>query len=169
MFIYSIKASSIKFFAVLGISAVILIAVVFSLPSKNSITAGAIFEEKNEISFEKVKTEDARLDFLRQFGWEAESPAHEEITIKIPTDFDKIMNSYNDIQTSQGLDLTKYKGKQVTRYTYKITNYPDYSGTVYANIITYKGKVIGGDICSSDIEGFIHGFEQPQNNTNTDK
>ena len=57
------------------------------------------------------------------------------------------------------LDLSKYKGKTVQRYTYEITNYPDYSGTVYANIIIYKSRVIGGDICSSDVEGFIQGFE----------
>ena len=28
-------------------------------------------------------------------------------------------------------------------------------------IIVYKNTVIGGDICSSDIEGFIHGFANP--------
>ena len=72
------------------------------------------------------------------------------------------MNSYNEVQKSQGLDLSKFKGKTAMRYTYSITNYPDYSGTVYANVIIYKNRVIGGDVCSADVEGFIHGFEMPK-------
>ena len=50
------------------------------------------------------------------------------------------------------------------RYTYEITNYPNYEGKVIANILVYRGKVVGGDICSADINGFIHGFEAPQSN-----
>jgi len=33
-------------------------------------------------------------------------------------------------------------------------------GKVYANILVYRNKVIGGDICSADASGFIHGFEK---------
>ena len=58
------------------------------------------------------------------------------------------------------INLEKYKNKDVTRYTYEITNYPDYDGKVLANIIVYKNKVIGGDICSADVNGFLHGFER---------
>ena len=46
------------------------------------------------------------------------------------------------------------------RYTYEVTNYEDYDGVVYANLIVYRGRVIGGDICSADVTGFIHGFER---------
>ena len=46
------------------------------------------------------------------------------------------------------------------RYTYEITNYPDYKGTVYANLIVYRDRIIGGDICTADVNGFIHGFEK---------
>ena len=46
------------------------------------------------------------------------------------------------------------------RYTYEVTNYPDAQGTVYANILIYRNKVIGGDVCSADVTGFIHGFEK---------
>ena len=101
------------------------------------------------------------MEFLSQFGWDAGKEAVEEVEVRIPTDFDKVMNSYNEVQKAQGLDLAKYKGKTATRYTYQINNYPDYEGTVYANIIVYKNRVIGGDICSSDVSGFIHGFALP--------
>lgn len=161
MFIYSVKASSVKFFAILGLATVLLIAMIFALPTTaNSVTDAVVLNETS-ISYNKIKNESSREAFLEQFGWDVETPASEEVEIQIPSDFDKVMNAYNNIQKNQGLDLNKYKGKKVTRYTYKIVNYPDYEGTVYANLIVYKNKVIGGDICSSDIEGFIHGFENP--------
>jgi hypothetical protein len=71
-----------------------------------------------------------------------------------------VFTGYNEIQKRQGLDLSKYKKKNVMRYTYEVKNYKDYDGTVYANIIVYRNKVIGGDICSADVTGFIHGFEK---------
>jgi hypothetical protein len=72
------------------------------------------------------------------------------------------MKTYNEVQKQQGLDLEKYKGKDVIRYTYEITNYPGEEGKVLANLIVYKNRVIGGDICSADVNGFIHGFAKPK-------
>ena len=78
----------------------------------------------------------------------------------IPSEFDKIFTGYNEIQKRQGLDLSRYKKKDVVRYTYEVTNYEGEEGKVYANVIVYRNKVIGGDICSADVNGFIHGFEK---------
>ncbi len=46
------------------------------------------------------------------------------------------------------------------RYTYEITNYEGYEGTVYVNLLVYRNKIVGGDVCSADASGFIHGFEK---------
>jgi len=83
------------------------------------------------------------------------------VTMKIPREFDRVMSTYNELQKRQGLDLTKYKGREVTRYSYNVTNYPGYEGKVTANVIVYKSRVIGGDVSSSDVEGFIGTFEFP--------
>ena len=161
MFVCSLKASSLKFAGVIGIAVAALIALLILMPPTQDVSAGAILEDNGTINFEKIKTNENRLEFLSQFGWEAGKDAVEEVEVRIPSDFDKVMNAYNEVQKAQGLDLAKYKGKTATRYTYQITNYPDYDGTVYANIIVYKNRVIGGDICSSDVSGFIHGFALP--------
>ena len=79
----------------------------------------------------------------------------------VPDEFDKVYAAYNELQKAQGLNLTKYRGKDVTRYTMTIANYPGYAGTVYANVLVYRNRVIGGDICSADVAGFVHGFEKP--------
>ena len=46
----------------------------------------------------------------------------------------------------------------MTRYTYEVTNFPDYDGKVYANMIVYRGKIIAGDISSADPMGFVRGL-----------
>jgi len=87
------------------------------------------------------------------------------VTMKIPREFDRVMSTYNELQKRQGLDLSKYRGREVTRYSYKITNYPGYEGSVTANVIVYKNRVIGGDVSSSDVQGFIGTFEYPRDLT----
>ena len=72
---------------------------------------------------------------------------------------------YNNLQKMQGLDLSKYKRKNVTRYTYKIKNYDGYEGTVYANLLVYRNRIIGGDICSADVNGFVTTFDAKINKT----
>ena len=97
---------------------------------------------------------------LKQFGFDCAKDALEVCEITLPSQFDGVLCDYNEIQKRQGLDLSKYKKKNVMRYTYKITNYEGFDGTVYANLLVYRNKVIGGDICSADIKGFLHGFEK---------
>ena len=82
----------------------------------------------------------------------------------IPPEFDEVYEKYNAIQKEQGFDLTKYQGKRVKRWTYAIKNYPGYaadSGCIHANLLVYEGQVIGGDVCSVELNGFMHGFDYP--------
>lgn len=162
MFIYSFKASTLKFLGIVGISVITLVALILFIPSNSSATTQEIAAMNESISFNNVKSASDGIKFLAQYGWEIEEASTTECEITIPNEFDKVMTQYNEVQKQQGLDLSKYQKKTANRYTYKITNYPDYSGTVYANVITYRGKVIGGDICSSDAKGFIHTLSMPQ-------
>ena len=153
-----IKANSLKFVAVILAAAAVLVSIALISGRADVLTTKAIAAQTKDINYEKIKTEEDRREFLHQFGWETEDGEIESVTIKLPGDFDRIMIEYNELQKSQGLDLQKFKGREVERFTYKVTNYPAYDGVVYANIIVYRNRVIGGDICSSDVSGFIHGF-----------
>ncbi len=159
MFIYSLRASTLKFFAVVCVALVTLITLIAFVPVYGD-AAPASVTKTADYNFEKIKTNDDRVEFLRQFGWEVKTEPVESEEVSIPSEFDKIFTGYNEIQKRQGLDLSKYKKKNVMRYTYEITNYDGYDGTVYANMIVYRNKVIGGDVCSADASGFIHGFEK---------
>ncbi len=158
MFICTVKANTLKLIGAIGLAVLSLCAIILLIPEYTPVTTSAIAASVSKYNYEKIKTAEDREAFLAQFGWEFEKTPVEEVTMKIPAEFDKVMNAYNELQKNQGLDLAKYKGKEVTRYTYKITNYPDYKGTVFANVIIYKNRVIGGDVCSSDVTGFIQGF-----------
>ena len=178
MFIYSFKASSIKFFAVICVALATLITLIAFVPayagSEAANTGGGVAVDVPEVEsggavsyrYDKVKTADDAAAFLGQFGWLVDAGSAETCEVTIPAEFDKIFAGYNQLQKSQGLDLTKYKKKTVTRHTFTVTNYaergahPD-AGTVYANVLVYRGRVIGGDICSADVNGFVHGFEAP--------
>lgn len=177
MFIYSFKASSIKFFAVVCVALAALITLIAFVPAYadsesirgNAGGSGGLAvdapeaESESAVSYryDKVKSADDAAAFLGQFGWLVDSGSVETKEVTIPAEFDKIFAGYNQLQKAQGLDLTKYKKKTVTRHTFTVTNYDGYEGTVYANVLVYRGRVIGGDICSADVSGFIHGFERP--------
>lgn len=160
MFVCSCRASTIKFFGVTVIALAALVALLVFIPDAEADMADAAPALSEGIRFDGIKTAEDRVEFLRQFGWEVESQPLEEVKVTVPAEFDKVYQSYNELQLEQGFDLTKYHKKEVMRYTYRITNYPDYDGEVYANILVYKKKVIGADICSAEASGFIHGLER---------
>jgi hypothetical protein len=159
MFIYSMHANTIKFFAVICLSLTALIALIAFVPTYTMGDSQQVGVDAS-YNFEKIKTNDDRINFLKQFGWEVEAEPVKEQQVVIPGEFDKIFSAYNEIQRTQGLDLSAFKKKAVMRYTYVVKNYPNYDGEVYVNILIYRNIVIGGDVCSADINGFVHGFER---------
>ena len=162
MFIYSMNANTLKFAGVISVALITLVALIVLVPSYDSTDAGAVYEVNESMNFDKIKTNDDRVNFLSQFGWKVKPEPIEEEEITIPSEFDKVFAGYNEIQKNEGLDLSKYKKKEMMRYTYEITNYPNYDGRVLANVLVYRNKVVGGDVCSAELDGFIHGFTLPK-------
>ena len=108
-----------------------------------------------------IKTNEDRVAYLESYGWQvsADPIAVEELII--PEQFDETYSQYLELQASQGFDLTDYCGKRVKRYTYEITNYPTGESGIQAGLLVYKSTVIGGDVLSAQLGGFIHGLEMP--------
>ena len=154
MFVTTLRANTLKLIGITVLSFMIVAALVIFVPSyESTMTSGSV-------SYDKVYSNSDRVEFISGFGWQVAQTPIEEVTVSIPSEFDTVYLGYNDIQKAQGLNLAKYKGKEVVRYTYEITNYGDYEGAVYANLLVYRNKVVGGDVCSADPAGFIHGFEK---------
>ena len=159
MFIYSMRAGTIRFFGVVCIALALLVTLIAFVPELSPVAAET-GSETESVSFEKIKNNEDRIAFLNAFGWQVEETPAESTTVQIPAQFDKVFSAYNELQRAQGLDLAPYASKTVERYTYTVTNYEGYEGTVLANLLIYRGRVIGGDICSADAAGFMHGFEK---------
>ena len=158
MFVYSLKASTLKFVAVVIVSIGLLITLVAVIPTgSESLRVSA--NAAPAINFKEIATAEDRAEFLTQYGWEINPEAVEVVDVVIPKEFNAVYTKYNDVQKQQKLDLSKYKNKTVKRYTYEVTNYPDYEGRVLVSVLIYKDRVVGGDICSAEADGFMHGFE----------
>lgn len=110
-----------------------------------------------------VSGNDARVEFLKGFGWEVAASPTESGQVKIPEQPSEVFDRYNQLQKSQGYDLTQYGGKTVMRYVYKVTNYPGATDPVYATVLVYKNQIIGGDITDTSATGVMQGFK-PVNN-----
>ena len=162
MFIYSLRASTVKLVGVICVALTVLITLIAFVPTYSiSTSPSADADADVRYSYDKIRGAEDAAKFLKQFGWEVDVTPVEEKTVTVPAEFDKIFTAYNEMQKEQGLNLNKYKNKDVTRYTFSVTNYEGYEGTVYANVLVYRNRVIGGDICSADVAGFVHGFEKP--------
>ena len=103
-------------------------------------------------------TNDARVKFLTDLGWEVTPSPTETGEVRIPKAGDEVFDRYNELQRSQGYDLTKYAGKKVMRYVYRINNFPEAKEPVYATVLVYKDKIIGGDITDTTPGGRVQGF-----------
>ena len=109
-----------------------------------------------------VSGNDARIEFLKGFGWEVAASPTESGQVKIPNQPSEVFDRYNQLQKSQGYDLTQYAGKTTMRYVYKVTNYPGATDPVYATVLVYKNQIIGGDITDTSATGVMQGFQSKE-------
>lgn len=107
-----------------------------------------------------VSDNDARVQFLKDLGWEVTTSPKESGQVKIPESMTPVYERYNALQKSQGYDLTQYAGKTVMRYVYQINNYPNASEPVYATLLVYKNQVIGGDVTDTAAKGLVQGLKK---------
>lgn len=109
-----------------------------------------------------VSGNDARVKFLQDFGWDVTNTPAESNQVRIPEETSEVFERYNALQKSGGYDLTQYGGKSVMRYVYRINNFPGATEPVYATLLVYKNKIIGGDVTDTSAKGQVQGFKMPK-------
>ena len=113
----------------------------------------------------EASSNDTRVAFLKSFGWDVTTSPVESSQVKIPAESSDVFTRYNQLQVSQGYDLSAYAGKTVMRYVYKINNYPGATEPVYATLLVYKNQIIGGDVTDTAAKGVVRGFTMPKTDT----
>lgn len=106
------------------------------------------------------RSEEARKQYISGLGWEVDPTPVSIKEVTIPQEFNDVYCNYNSLQKNQGYNLEKYKGKKVTGISYKVLNYPDQQAEVRLNLLVYKGKIIGGDVHSLQLDGFMQGLKK---------
>lgn len=157
MFIFTAKLNRKKFIWGAVVAVLLCGAAIAAISALNSQGAAALSTGADP----KAKTNDDRVAYLEHFGWTVEPQPVAVEELQIPEEFDETYTQYLALQTGQGFDLTKYCGKRVKRYAYTITNYPTGESGVQAGLLVYKNTVIGGEILSTQLNGFIHALIMP--------
>lgn len=105
------------------------------------------------------------INYISTLGWEVDAEPEEIKEIVIPHQFDDVYKKYNELQKAQGFDLSKYSGERVKLWSFIVRNYPGYENNdcIRINLLVYDGCIIGGDVCSVEIDGFMHGLSGEQN------
>lgn len=158
MFIMSLKLSK-KFKQIILFSTIgcLLAGSALLLNIYNNTNKTTSSQQRNPISL-NGRTNQDRIDFFKQYGWQPNLEPCEVSDVIIPKKFDDVFEKYNIIQKKQNMDLNKYKGKLVKHYSYEITNYPNHPENIRGNLLIYEGQIIAVDICSIELDGFIHGI-----------
>ncbi len=146
--VVSLKANRKRIIAFLILAAVVVGACLF-------LRGGG--EEPQELQAYPGGTNEERVQFLQGFGWEVNTEPTETREVMIPAEFNDVYTAYNVMQQAQGFELKPYAGEVCTQYRYKINNY-DNEPEVYATLLVYGDKIIGGDVASAELDGFMHGF-----------
>lgn len=150
MMFMTAKVDMKKIGLILGAVAAVIVALILLLGGG---------DDTQTTSAAAVTNNDARVSFLKGFGWEVTTSPTESSQVRIPEEASEVFDRYNALQKSQGYDLTAYAGKNVMRYVYKVNNYPGATEPVYATVLVHKNRVIGGDITDTAAGGKVQGFQ----------
>lgn len=143
MFVFTTKLSRIILvLAVIAVLAAALIIVPRVVPAS---AADALAAETNE----------QRVAYLEGLGLSVVSTPAEQQQVLIPEEFSAVYEEYNHLQQTAGFDLLPYAGREVTRYCYRIMDYEDCADVVYAELLVCDNRIIGGDIHSISLNGFM--------------
>ena len=119
------------------------------------LVAGTTTGRGNILTADNVSTTEDRTKFLLECGWETDPDSETAQEIHIPEHFTAVYENYNELQLQQGYDLKEYAGQGCTLYSYTVLNYPDEKQTVIADLYVYKNRIIGGDVHSTNLDGFM--------------
>ena len=151
MMVMTAKVNPKKIFLVLAAVVAMILAVIWLWPAGDG----------TQTPTAKITTNDDRVAFLANLGWDVTVTPTETMQVRIPENDDAVFRRYNDLQKSQGYDHSAYSGKAIMRCVYRINNYPGATEPVYATLLIYKDQVIGGDVTNTSPGGTVRSLQRP--------
>ena len=141
---FSFVITKEKILSGVAILALILLCVIYFFTYFKADNLSSKYEIKN--------TDKERRIFIESFGHTLKEDKPEVNRITIPSEFNDTYLQFEALQNEMGLSLEKFKGENVTKYTYSLTD-----GESYAELYIYNGKfVVAGCIVNPDLKnGYI--------------
>jgi hypothetical protein len=134
------KLKKLQYIAV----ALVFIAVIVLIPLSYS-KKKADKENAPELS---VPDRWSRVTYLNLKGLNVDEEQFGERQVTIPEEFNTTYQNYNSVQLRQGFDLSRYKGEEVTEFTYDILNWGNDDAKMQAVVLVRNAKIIGAHIQS---------------------
>ena len=156
MLIWTMKFDKKKAAFWVIMAALVIIGIILLLGARDH---GAHANAADAKTGSAVKTEKARVAYLADCGWSVETPALKEETVLIPKQFNAVFETYNALQKQQGFDLSRYAGRELKLYTYKVVG-SNLGENVIATLYVSGGNVVGGDVHSTALDGFMCGLKE---------
>ncbi len=94
-----------------------------------------------------LSTNAQRVEYIKGLGISLKNDEYTTKKVIIPEEFGEVYNRYNKLQLKANFDLSDFRGKEVTIFTYSCID------ERVVNLIVYKDKLIGGDIAEIKLGG----------------
>lgn len=103
----------------------------------------------------RLDTTGERCAYLVSLGLQPDPESEQSREVALPAVFDTVLERYNALQLESGYDLRAAAGKTCRCFQYDLVSSPDWDGRVIATLYLYRGRVIGGDVHTADVHGFM--------------
>lgn len=157
MLIWTARVSKKKTAAMTAAILVVVLAIVVVL-GKHADSADS--------NLPQLADNEARVSYLQSMGWEVEPEPVETLQFLLPEKLEEPYLTYNELQDSQGFDLSTACGKQVSRFTYTVTNYPNRPEGVQLNLYVCEEQPVAGDVLCAGADGFQDTLVYPTSQDN---
>ena len=104
---------------------------------------------------ERLDTTEGRCAYLVSLGLCPDPESESCKEVELPAVFDAVLEQYNALQLESGFDLLPAAGKKCLCFSYDLVSYPGWNGRVIATLYLFRGRVIGGDVHTADLRGFM--------------
>ena len=112
------------------------------------IFMGSIWVSSLRVSLPDGSTHAKRMVYISGLDLEVDQEGCISKATQIPEKFSDVYLNYNKLQKKGGFDLSEFKGKSVTIYSYPLKN-----SDKILTLIVCDGEIIGGDVAETKLGG----------------
>lgn len=131
-----------------------LFSLALGLVIGSALVLAGCFGGDKEAEIITAATNEDRVAYLQGLGWQVEPQPIETLDLQLPEKLEGEWDAYAKLQKGQNLPFSEFAGQAVKRYTYTVTNYPEISEGVQANLYLWGDQIIGGDVIFTGQGGF---------------